>query len=47
VQGLLIRDDTVGYGRRKLDRDGDAAPAKDIKRVYAASAGDDSAWSGW
>ncbi|MFB6219403.1 MAG: HVO_0476 family zinc finger protein [Halobacteriaceae archaeon] len=47
VTGLLVRDDAVGYDRHKLDERGDAAQAKDIKRVYATVEGEDAAWSGW
>jgi uncharacterized Zn finger protein len=45
VEGLVIRDDARGYPARKLDRDGDDAPAKDCKRVYArATGGSRPAW---
>lgn len=47
VTSLLLRDDAVGYDRRKLDERGDAAPAKDLTRVYGEETGAGSAWSGW
>ncbi|MFC7044571.1 HVO_0476 family zinc finger protein [Halobacteriaceae archaeon GCM10025711] len=46
VKGLHLRTDAEGYGFSKLDHRGDAAFAKDLKRVYA----DDetsAAWSAW
>ncbi|MFB6106708.1 MAG: HVO_0476 family zinc finger protein [Halobacteriaceae archaeon] len=46
VIGLLVRDDAVGYDRRKYDHDGDAAPAKDLARVYGVDETSD-AWSAW
>ena len=48
VERLLVRDDATGYDREGYDYDGDAAPAKDIKRVYARDEDARSrAWSGW
>jgi uncharacterized Zn finger protein len=35
VEGIVVRGDASGYPRRKLDRRGDAVPAKDVARVYA------------
>lgn len=46
VEGIVIRADASGYPARKLDRPGDAAPAKDVQRVYAREEGGD-AWSAW
>ena len=46
VKSIAVRDDAVGYDFNPLREEGDAAVAKDIKRVY----GDDetsSAWSAW
>jgi uncharacterized Zn finger protein len=46
VEGLLVREDAVAYDTDQLERPGDAATAKDIKRLYAR---DESAtaWSAW
>lgn len=46
VEGLMVRDEASGYPTNGLDRRGDAAAAKDLKRVYAR---DEStvAWSAW
>lgn len=46
VEGLVVRDDAAGYPSRKLDRRGDAVPAKDVARVYARDETAD-AWSAW
>ena len=46
VEGLVVRDDAGGYPSRKLDRRGDAVPAKNLKRVYARDESTD-AWSAW
>lgn len=46
VEGIVVRDDAVGYSARKFDRRGDAVPAKDIARVYARDETGD-AWSAW
>jgi len=46
VEGLLPREDAVGYEHSHLDHDGDALPAKDCKRVYARDETGD-AWSMW
>ena len=46
VEGILVRDDAVGYDHEKLDFDGDAVVAKDIKRVYVRDEST-SAWSAW
>jgi uncharacterized Zn finger protein len=48
VERLLVREDATGYDREGYDYDGDAALAKDLKRVYARD--EDArrrAWSGW
>lgn len=48
VERILVRDDAVDYDRQGYDHGGDAALAKDIKRLYARD--EDSrvrAWSGW
>jgi uncharacterized Zn finger protein len=48
VERLLVREAATGYDRAGYDRDGDAAPAKDLKRVYARDEDASSrAWSGW
>lgn len=48
VTGLHLRDDAQGYEFEKLDYEGDAALAKDVKRVYARDeSAARSAWSGW
>lgn len=46
ITGLVIRDDAIDYPTTKLDRRGDAAPAKDIKRMYAKDTRS-TAWSAW
>lgn len=46
VEGIIIRGDATGYEFDKLDHDGDAAQAKDIKRLYARDEST-SAWSAW
>jgi uncharacterized Zn finger protein len=43
VTHLHLRDDARGYEFEKLDHPGDAAAAKDVKRVYAEDAA--TAWS--
>jgi uncharacterized Zn finger protein len=48
VERLLVRETATGYDREGYDHDGDAALAKDLKRVYARD--EDArrrAWSGW
>jgi len=48
VERLLVREDATGYDREGYDYDGDAALAKDLKRVYARDEDARSrAWSGW
>ena len=46
VEGIVVRDDAATYPNRKLDRRGDAVPAKDVARVYARDETSD-AWSAW
>lgn len=46
VESLMIRDEAVGYPRDQLQRAGESAVAKDIKRVYARDTGS-TAWSAW
>ena len=46
VEGVLVRDDAMGYDHEKLDFDGDTVVAKDIKRLYARDEST-SAWSAW
>jgi uncharacterized Zn finger protein len=46
VEGILVRDDAVGYDHEKLDFDGDTVLGKDIKRLYARDQ-TTSAWSAW
>jgi predicted Zn finger-like uncharacterized protein len=45
IEGLYLRSDASGYDYDKLDYDGDAAPAKDIERVYARAT--KAPWSAW
>ena len=46
VEGIHLRDDARGYEFGKLDRDGDAAVAKDVNRLYVRDESSD-AWSAW
>lgn len=46
VEGMHVRENTVGYATGKLDRRGDTAEAKDLKRIYARDESS-SAWSAW
>ena len=46
VEGIVVRDDAEGYQFDKLDYDGDAAIAKDIKRLYGRDQ-TTTAWSAW
>jgi uncharacterized Zn finger protein len=46
VEGILVRDDAVGYEFDKLDHDGDTVPGKDVKRLYVRDEST-SAWSAW
>lgn len=46
VEGILIRDDAMGYDFEKLDHERDSAEAKDIKRLYVRDE-TTSAWSAW
>jgi uncharacterized Zn finger protein len=46
VEGILVRDDAVGYDAEKLDREGDTVVAKDVKRLYVRDEST-SAWSAW
>jgi predicted Zn finger-like uncharacterized protein len=46
VEGILVRDDAVGYDHEKLDFEGDSVDAKDVKRLYARDEST-SAWSAW
>lgn len=46
IQGLVVRDDAVGYDRQQFDYTGDAVLAKDLKRVYARDE-QTTAWSAW
>jgi uncharacterized Zn finger protein len=46
VEGILVRDDAVGYDHEKLDFEGDSVVAKDIKRLYVRDEST-SAWSAW
>ena len=46
IEGILIRDDATGYDHGKLDFDGDAAAAKDVKRLYVRDEAT-TAWSAW
>ncbi len=46
VEGMHVRENTVGYAADKLDHRGDTAQAKDLKRIYARDESS-SAWSAW
>ena len=46
VEGIVVRDDAVGYEHDKLDDRGKSVLAKDTKRVYARDQTSD-AWSAW
>ncbi|MFB6159842.1 MAG: HVO_0476 family zinc finger protein [Haloferacaceae archaeon] len=46
IEGVQVRDDAPEYRFEKLDHDGDAAFARDVKRVYGRDT-TTSAWSGW
>lgn len=46
VEGLVIRDGVAAYDRKQFDYTGDAALAKDLKRVYARDE-KSTAWSAW
>jgi uncharacterized Zn finger protein len=46
VEGILVRDDAVGYDFEKLDHEGDTVVAKDVKRLYVTDEST-SAWSAW
>jgi predicted Zn finger-like uncharacterized protein len=46
VEGMHVRENAVGYPAGKLDHRGDAAEAKDLKRIYARDESS-SAWSAW
>ncbi|AWB27366.1 HVO_0476 family zinc finger protein [Halococcoides cellulosivorans] len=46
LQRFQLREDARGYDRRRYERDGDSAPAKDLDRIYLQST-DSTAWSAW
>jgi uncharacterized Zn finger protein len=46
IEGIHVADDAVGYDHDKLDFEGDAVLAKDVKRLYGRDATTD-AWSAW
>jgi len=46
VEGIYLTDDARGYEHEKLDFGGDAAMAKDIKRLYVRDEST-TAWSAW
>ncbi len=46
VERVLVREDAGGYPTRTFEREGDAVPAKDVRRVYAREPGG-RAWSAW
>ncbi|PCR92296.1 HVO_0476 family zinc finger protein [Natrinema ejinorense] len=46
IDAFVVRGDADGYRRDRFDMEGDAAFAKDIKRVYAYDE-QSSAWSAW
>lgn len=39
AERILVREDAVGYDADKLDRPGESAVAKDVKRLYARAGG--------
>lgn len=47
IQAIRITDDTTGYDRTHIDREGASVRAKDIKRVYARVHGADTWRSPW
>ena len=47
VRQILVRDDIYDYKFQRLEKDGDAVLAKDVKRVYAIDENATSAWSAW
>ena len=47
IEGLVIREDAVTYDRAKLQKRGDSASAKDVKRIYAQRKPTDSWTSAW
>ena len=47
VEGFVVRDDAIGYDRRSYRSRGDAAEAKDLKRIYARRAQTDTWQSAW
>ncbi len=46
IDGILVTDDASGYDHDRLDFDGDAVIAKDVKRIYADDESS-TAWSAW
>jgi uncharacterized Zn finger protein len=46
VEAIHVRDDAVGYRFDTFDHEGDAAFAKDVKRLYGRDH-TTAAWSGW
>jgi uncharacterized Zn finger protein len=46
VESLLVREDAVTYDTDHLERPGDTATAKDVKRLYARDEST-TAWSAW
>ena len=46
VEGFHVREDAHGYDRDRFDHDGDAALAKDLKRLYVRDEST-TAWSAW
>ncbi|MFB6303859.1 MAG: HVO_0476 family zinc finger protein [Haloferacaceae archaeon] len=46
IEGIQVRDDAPSYRFDKLDHEGDAVFAKDVKRLYARDV-TSPAWSGW
>jgi uncharacterized Zn finger protein len=46
VEGIYLREDARGYDFDKLDHEGDAAVAKDVKRLYVRDE-TSTAWSAW
>lgn len=46
IDAFVVRNTISGYDRDRYDMEGDTAPAKDLKRIYAYDQ-QTSAWSAW
>lgn len=47
IEGIILRDDAITYDRRKLDRPGRSARAKDVRRLYVRATAGDTWRSPW